>query len=430
MENWTCCQKIKSKKLVMILYDETIKAKNILNNVILNTPLELNEYFSKKKDAKVFFKREDLQIGRSYKIRGAYNKIKQLSTKEKNNGVVCASAGNHAQGVSIACSLMNIRGIIFMPLSTPKQKIKKARDFGKEKIEIRLIGDSFDETKEIALNYCKKYKKTFIHPFDDIKVIAGQGTVGLEILEQQKDIDLLIVPIGGGGLAAGTCEIMSQLSPKTKIIGVEPVGAPSMTYALKKMQPSSIKISDNFVDGATVKKIGELNFKICKNKLSKVICVPEGHICSTIIKVYNEEGMVIEPAGAMAIAALDMIDKEKLKHKNVVCIISGGNNDISRTEEIKERALIYENLKHYFLINFPQRPGVLKEFVSEVLGTEDDITFFQFSKKNNKETGPAVVGIELVKKEGIKEIYTKMDDRKYQYEYLNQNSLLFNQLIG
>ncbi|MDG1841863.1 MAG: threonine ammonia-lyase IlvA [Crocinitomicaceae bacterium] len=414
----------------MNLFNESIKAKHILKNVILNTPLEINEYYSKKKEAKIYFKREDLQIGRSYKIRGALTKIKQLSVEEKKHGVVCASAGNHAQGVSIACSLMNINGVIFMPLTTPKQKIKKARDFGKKKIEIKLIGDSFDETKKIALNYCKENKQTFIHPFDDMKVIAGQGTVGLDILEQQKDIDLLIVPIGGGGLAAGMCEVMNKLSPKTKIIGVEPVGAPSMTFALKKNKPTSINVTDNFVDGAAVKKIGELNFKICKNKLSKVIRVPEGHICSKIIKVYNEEGIVLEPAGALAISALDLIDNEELKNKTIVCVISGGNNDISRTEEIKERALIYENLKHYFLINFPQRPGVLKEFVSEVLGTEDDITFFQFSKKNNKETGPAVVGIELVKKEGIKEIYKKMDNRKYQYEYLNQNSLLFNQLIG
>tara|TARA_Y100000385_G_scaffold158603_1_gene164442 strand:- start:77 stop:1324 length:1248 start_codon:yes stop_codon:yes gene_type:complete len=415
----------------MNLFDQSVYSRKLLENVISKTPLEKNEYYSKANNANIYFKREDLQIGRSYKIRGAYSKITQLSDQEKEIGIVCASAGNHAQGVSIACSMIGIKGIVFMPLTTPKQKIKKVHDFGGEKIKIKLIGDSFDETKQIALDYSNKYKKTFIHPFDDEKVIAGQGSVGLEIKEQiNKPIDILIVPIGGGGLAAGLCSVFNVLSPKTKIIGVEPEGAPSMTNALKNNTPTEIELIDNFVDGAAVKKIGALNFNICKDKLNKVLTIPEGHICSIILKLYNEQGIVIEPAGALSICALEILKEKEKNEKNIVCIISGGNNDISRTEEIKERALIYEDLKHYFLINFPQRPGVLRDFVTDVLGPKDDITFFQFSKKNNKETGPAVVGIELKNRRNIDDLYLKMKDRNYQYEYLNENSLLFNQLIG
>jgi len=415
----------------MNLFDQSVYSRKLLENVILKTPLEKNEYYSKVNNANIYFKREDLQIGRSYKVRGAYSKITQLSHQEKEIGIVCASAGNHAQGVSIACSMIGIKGIVFMPLTTPKQKIKKVHDFGGENIKIKLIGDSFDETKQIALDYSNKYKKTFIHPFDDEKVIAGQGSVGLEIKEQiNKPIDILIVPIGGGGLAAGLCSVFNILSPNTKIIGVEPEGAPSMTNALKNNTPIETELIDNFVDGAAVKKIGLLNFNICKGKLNRVLTISEGHICSIILKLYNEQGIVIEPAGALSICALEVLKEIEKKEKNIVCIISGGNNDISRTEEIKERALIYEDLKHYFLINFPQRPGVLRDFVTDVLGPKDDITFFQFSKKNNKETGPAVVGIELKNRRNIDDLYLKMKDRNYQYEYLNENSLLFNQLIG
>ncbi len=412
----------------MYLFDQSVYSRKLLEKVILKTPLEKNEYYSKLNNANIYFKREDLQIGRSYKVRGAYSKITQLSDQEKEIGIVCASAGNHAQGVSIACSMIDIKGIVFMPLTTPKQKIKKVHDFGGKNIIIKLVGDSFDETKKIALDYSNKYNKTFIHPFDDEKVIAGQGSVGLEINEQiNKVIDILIVPIGGGGLAAGLCSVFNVLSPKTKIIGVEPEGAPSMTNALKNNKPKETKLTDNFVDGATVSMVGEINFNICKDKLSKILTISEGHICSIILKLYNEQGIVIEPAGALSICALELLN---VKDQNVVCIISGGNNDISRSEEIKERALIYENLKHYFLINFPQRAGVLKDFVTDVLGPKDDITFFQFSKKNNKETGPAVVGIELNHRRNIDDLYLKMKERNYQYEYLNENSLLFNQLIG
>jgi len=415
----------------MNIYCQSLRSKELLENIVIKTPLEKNEFYSKQHNANIYFKREDLQVGRSYKIRGAYSKIRQLNNKEKAIGVVCASAGNHAQGVSIACSMLDIKGIIFMPITTPKQKIRKVVDFGGENIKIELVGDSFDQTKQIAIDYSDKHNKTFIHPFDDQKVIAGQGTVGLEIIDQKEfDIDMLIVPIGGGGLAAGICEVFKTLSPKTKIIGVEPNGAPSMSSAINNKKPTLVSLTDNFVDGAAVKKVGDLNYKLCVNSLEKIITVCEGRISSVILKLYNEQGIVVEPAGALTISALELLKQNELRDKNVVCIISGGNNDISRTEEIKERALIYEELKHYFLINFPQRPGALRDFVTQIIGPKDDITFFQFSKKHNKETGPAVVGIELSNKQNLGDIYRKMKTRNYQYEYLNQNSLLFNQLIG
>ena len=413
----------------MNLYNEILKAKEQLKDVVPSTPLSENMNLSEEFQAKILLKREDLQIVRSYKIRGAYNKIKSLTETEKQNGIVCASAGNHAQGVAYSCNLLKIEGRIYMPKTTPKQKIKQVQLFGKSFVEIILTGDTFDDAYASAKKDAEENRKTFIHPFDDEKVIAGQGTVAIEVLEQCKEpIDYVFVPIGGGGLLSGVSTYLKTASPNTKIIGVEPLGAPSMKTALEKGENVALESIDKFVDGAAVKQVGSLTYNISKNLVDDIILVPEGKVCSTILRLYNEEAMVVEPAGALSIAALDFY-KDQIQGKTVVCIVSGSNNDILRTEEIKERSLLYEGLKHYFMIQFPQRPGALKEFVNEVLGEEDDITYFQFAQKNNRETGPVIVGLEIKKQEDVVPLKERMLQKGYQYRYLNEKEDLFTQLI-
>lgn len=413
-----------------ISLDEVNLAKMNLKGVVKNTPFDFNENLSRQFEANVYLKREDLQVVRSYKLRGAYNKIVQLSEQEKENGVICASAGNHAQGVAYSCQQLGIKGKIVMPTTTPQQKIKQVKWFGKNQIEIILHGDTFDDASAFAHQLSTKENITFIHPFDDEKVIAGQGTVALEILEQcDTPIDYLFVPIGGGGLASGVISVLKTLSPSTKIIGVEPSGAASMAEAIKQNQTVSLAKIDPFVDGAAVKKAGEKTFKICAEGLEKTCAVPEGKVCSSILRLYNEDAIVVEPAGALSVSALDFF-KEEIKGKNVVCVLSGSNNDITRMEEIKERSLQYEGLKHYFIINFPQRAGALKELVNEVLGENDDITYFQYTQKNNKETGPAVVGIELDQKEDLDGLIFRLENHHFDYQYLNTDNTLFSLMIG
>lgn len=413
----------------MTLFDKIVNAQDNLNGVVVKTPLQFSINLSDKFQASIYLKREDLQQVRSYKIRGAYNKISSLDATQQTNGIVCASAGNHAQGVAYSCNLLKIKGVIYMPKTTPKQKIKQVQLFGKSFVEIVLIGDSFDDAYHAAKQFATEYQLEFIHPFDDLEVIAGQGTVGLEILSEKiPQIDYLLLPVGGGGLAAGVSTVFNKLSPTTKIFGIEPEGAPSMQEALKNNTPVVLNSIDKFVDGAAVKKVGSINFDICKTTLDCMILVPEGKVCSTILQLYNEEAMVVEPAGALSIAALDFL-KEEIKGKTVVCIVSGSNNDIERTEEIKERSLMYEGLKHYFMINFPQRPGALKEFVNEVLGESDDITYFQFIKKNNRDVGPVVVGLELKNKEDILLVQSRMNEKGFQFQYLNEKEPLLSILI-
>lgn len=414
----------------MELLEKVYEARDRIKGVAVHTPLIKNENLSEEFSAQVYLKREDLQPVRSYKLRGAYNKIFSLTEAEKEKGVVCASAGNHAQGVAYACSKLNIKATVFMPVTTPSQKTKQVKLFGKDKVEVVLKGDTFDDSFQEASRFCGEIGAVFIHPFDDEKVIAGQGTIGLELLEQHPEtIDYLFVPIGGGGLAAGLITVFKELSPHTQIIGVEPAGAASMKTSIENGVNTTLDQPDKFVDGAAVGRVGEQTFEICKDRLKDIILVPEGKVCTTILRLYNEEAIVAEPAGALTISALDFY-KEKLKGKNVVCIVSGGNNDISRTEEIKERSLLYEGLKHYFLVQFPQRPGALKEFVNEILGPADDITYFQFSKKNNRESGPAVVGLELKDQNDFHHIEERLKHRKFAYQYLNDNPNLFTSLIS
>lgn len=414
----------------MDLFNEVLKAQQQIKPVVSPTPLMLNANLSENFSANILLKREDMNVVRSYKIRGAFNKISTLTADEKKRGIVCASAGNHAQGVAYSCHKLQIFGKIYMPKTTPKQKIKQVQLFGKSYITIILIGDTFDDSYAMAVKDSQENDTILIPPFDDFKIIAGQGTVGLEILESEKTfIDYVFVPIGGGGLAAGLSTVFKKLSPKTKIIGIEPLGAAAMKISIDNDAITKLETIDKFVDGAAVKQVGVLNFGICKENLDDIIVVPEGKVCTTILQLYNEEAMVVEPAGALAIAALDFY-ADKIKGKNVVCILSGSNNDIERTEEIKERSLLYEGLKHYFMIQFPQRPGALKEFVNNILGVDDDITYFQFTKKNSRETGAAVVGLELKNKLDLQPIKMKMQEQGFAFTYLNDEKELYAQMVG
>ncbi len=407
-----------------------LKAKKVLSNVVETTPLKLNEHLSEEFGSKIYLKREDLQVVRSYKIRGAYNLMSQLSAAQKKQGVVCSSAGNHAQGFALSCSLLKIKGIVFMPVTTPKQKVSAVERLGKRYVDIVLSGDTYDDAKNAAIKFTQKENKIFVSPFDHKLIIEGQGTVGLEVLEQmgKKKIDYVFVPIGGGGLAAGIITWFKQFSPATKIIGVEPAGAPAMEQSIKKNKVILLDKIDSFVDGAAVKQVGHITLPICKKGLDDMVLVPEGRICTRILQLYNQDAIVAEPAGALSIAALDFY-KEQIKGKTVVCILSGGNNDIERMPDIKERSLIYEGLKHYFIIKFPQRSGALKQFVNKVLGENDDITLFEYTKKNSKESGPALVGIEQKNRSDYDALLQRMKKYKVDYIPIQENPMLFNFLI-
>lgn len=414
----------------MILSIENInKAASNLKGVATHTPLQYNLWLSDEFECNIYLKREDLQPVRSYKLRGAYNKIISLSDAEKQKGVVCASAGNHAQGVAYSCKLLNIKGTIFMPVTTPSQKVNKVKQFGRSNVEVVLVGDTFDDAYKAAKKYCDAKQLEFIHPFDDEKVMEGQGTIAKEILDDSPvEIDYVIVPVGGGGLASGLCSYFEKLSPNTKIIGVEPEGAPSMSESIKKGCVVELGEIDKFIDGAAVQRVGDKTFEICKDKLYKMICVPEGKVCTTILNLYNQQAIVVEPAGALAITALHEL-KNELKGKTVVCMVSGSNNDIMRTEEIRERSLLHEGLKHFFVIRFPQRAGALKEFVTSVLGPNDNIVHFEYMKKNNRENGPALIGIELQEFDHLPPLKNKLNSLGFQFEYLNDNKNLMQFLV-
>ena len=414
-------------------YFPTVKAiksaAEKLQGIASISPLEEHQRFSDKYHCKMLFKREDLQQVRSYKIRGAYNKISSLTNEETKNGIVCASAGNHAQGVALSCQLLKIKGKIFMPAPTPNQKVEQVKMFGKEFVEVVLTGDTFDDSYHKAIEECEQYNKPLVHPFNDQRVIEGQGTVGLEIIQQSETpIDYIFIPVGGGGLASGLSSVVKALSPETKIIGIEPAGAPSMSKSIEKGELVQLDEIEKFVDGASVQRVGDLTFEICQKNLDVMTTVHEGKICQTILEMYNKDAIVAEPAGVMSIAALDEF-KEEIKGKTVVCLVSGSNNDITRTAEIKERALLYANLKHYFIIKFPQRPGALREFVVDMLGPHDDITHFEYTKKVNRENDVAVVGIQLKTQEDLQPLITKLKAHNFFGDYLNDKPELFQFLV-
>ena len=409
--------------------EDIIKASKVLEEILEPTPFKKNDSLSELFDAQVFLKREDLQMVRSYKIRGAYNKIRSISPDRLANGIVCASAGNHAQGVAFSCNKLKIKGSIYMPTTTPRQKIDSVRMFGRDYVDIVLTGDTFDAANSAAIEYARQSGKTFIPPFDDQKIIEGQGTIGYEILQQAKQpLDYIFVPIGGGGLASGIGSYIKRMSPSTKVIGVEPAGAPCMKTAIEKGEIVELEHIDKFVDGAAVKKAGALTYEICKSVLDDIITVPEGAVCTTIINMYNKNAIVVEPAGALSVAALRFY-ADKIRGKNIACIISGSNNDIIRMEEIREKSLLYEGLKHYFIVNFPQKSGVILSFVRDILGPEADLVHFQYIKKTNKDFGPALIGIEVTDKACIEEITRRMNEQNFSYEYINENNKLFEILI-
>ena len=404
------------------------EAAKRLKGTVARTPLMYNNNLSRKYGCDVYLKREDLQVVRSYKLRGAYNMICNLDKEQQQRGVVCASAGNHAQGFAYSCKKLNIKGVVFMPVITPRQKISQTKMFGEDKIEIKLVGDTFDDCAIAAKAYTQANNMVFIPPFDDYCIIEGQGTVAVEILEDQSDIDYVFVPIGGGGLAAGVGACFKAASPQTKIIGVEPEGAASMKAALHAGYPVTLEQIDNFVDGAAVKRVGDISFEICRDVVDDIQLVAEGRVCTTILRLYNKDAIVAEPAGALSIAALENY-ADKIKGKKVVCIVSGSNNDIDRMPEIKERSLQHEGLKHYFLINFAQRPGALKEFVNNVLGPTDDITRFEYMQKTKKEAGFALVGIELQDKNDYHKLMQHMKDYQINFLAINKDDKLFGYLV-
>ncbi|HFI2447829.1 TPA: threonine ammonia-lyase IlvA [Streptococcus suis] len=416
----------------MITAKNIEQAYEVLKRVVVRTPLDYSRYLSEKYGATIYIKRENEQRVRSFKIRGAYYAISQLSDEKKALGVVCASAGNHAQGVAYTCQEMQIPATIFMPVTTPQQKIGQVRFFGGDYVDIRLVGDTFDESAQAAQDYTTESGKTFIDPFDDDHVQAGQGTVAYEIIEEAQEqtisFDQILVPVGGGGLIAGVSAYLKEHAPEIKIIGVEANGARSMKAAFDKGRPIKLASIDKFADGIAVQKVGASTYEVARKHVDKLVGVDEGWISGTILDLYSKLGIVAEPAGAATVAALEVI-KDKIKGQTICCIISGGNNDINRMPEMEERALIYEGIKHYFVVNFPQRPGALREFVNDILGPNDDITRFEYIKRANKGTGPVLIGIALGNKEDYAQFLSRLEDFDPQYINLHENDSLYKMLV-
>jgi threonine dehydratase len=408
------------------------EAQKRLSQIPIHSPLRLNKRLSQKYESNVFFKREDLQVVRSFKIRGAYNFISSLDILEKKKSVVCASAGNHAQGVAYSCQKLLIRGTIFMPSNTPKQKINKVKYFGKNWIEIKLVGKNFDETVGFSKIFQQKTGAIYVHPFDDVRTIAGQGTIGLEIWERMAEDnlepDIVICAIGGGGLIAGTSLALKSKKENVEIIGVESESQASMFNSLKNKKISILEKIDTFADGTAVNRVGEITFGICQKNLSDLVLVEDGRICSDMIDLYQYDGIIAEPSGALAVSSLEKI-KGKIKGKNVVCVICGGNNDIARYPEIIERSLIWKGLKHYFVVEFTQKPGELKFFLEKALSVNEDIVRFEYIKKTNKETGAALVGIELSKKEDLDALLDRFNKLEISYKKIQTTDLIYELLV-
>ena len=418
---------------MQIVKDSDVRtAYQLLKNAVTHTPLQYDRYLSEKYQANVLFKREDLQKVRSFKLRGAYYSIKKLSTAQLQKGVVCASAGNHAQGVAYTCQELNTRAAIFMPSTTPQQKVSQVKFFGGDYAEIFLVGDTFDASAAAARKYCEENSMTFIDPFNDPNIIAGQGTLALEMMTDAEregfKPDYVLAAIGGGGLISGVSSYVKNTSPTTKVIGVEPAGAPSMQAAFDNEGPIELDEIDKFVDGAAVKKVGEITYTHASQYVDGLVTVEEGLVCSTILEMYGKQAIVAEPAGALSVAALEPL-KDEIKGKTVICIISGGNNDINRMAEIEERSLMYEGLKHYFVVSFPQRPGALKEFVTEVLGPDDDITRFEYTKKINRGSGPVMLGILLKRKDDLPALLKNIKQFDPNYIDLSENQTLYGLLV-
>ncbi len=416
----------------LVSKEDVLKAYKVLRTVVNQTPMQHDAYLSQKYHANIFLKREDLQIVRSFKLRGAYYAISQLSEAETENGVSCASAGNHAQGVAYTCHRLGIQATIFMPTTTPAQKIDQVRYFGNGNVEIKLVGDTFDESNAAAHVYSVENNLTFIEPFNDRNVIAGQGTIAVEIhqdlVAEGETADMVFAAIGGGGLISGVSSYIKEAMPETKVIGVESLGAPSMKVSLEKGEVTTLTDIDKFCDGTAVATVGSLTFKHCQKNVDDIIIVPEGQVCGTIIDLYTKQAIVAEPSGALSVSALEQY-KDEIKGKTVVCIVSGGNNDINRMAEIDERSLLYQGMKHYFIVNFPQRAGALREFVNDILGPDDDITKFEYTKKVNRSEGPVLIGVLLKNSYDIEGLLSRLEKFDPHYIAVNENSKLYAFLV-
>ena len=416
----------------MITAKDVLAAQAVLKDVVECTPLDFDRYLSEKYGATIYLKRENMQKVRSFKIRGAYYAISQLSDEDKKLGVVCASAGNHAQGVAYTCNEMKIPATIFMPITTPQQKVGQVQFFGGSFVTIKLVGDTFDASAQAAQDYTKEHGMTFIDPFDDPNVQAGQGTVAVEMYEQAQEegvsFDAVLVPVGGGGLISGVATYLKDVSPDIEIIGVEASGARSMRAAFDHGRPIKLEKIDKFADGIAVQKVGQLTYEVARARVDSLVGVDEGLISETLIDMYSKQGIIAEPAGAASIAALEVL-KDEIKGKTVACVISGGNNDINRMPEMEERALIYDGVKHYFVINFPQRPGALREFVNNILGPNDDISRFEYIKRASRGKGPVLIGVTLADKNDYQALLSRIAEFDPNYINLHGNESLYNMLV-
>ena len=400
-----------------------------LDGVAVRTPLERNLRLSARTGADVWLKREDLQIGRSYKLRGAYNLIAQLDDTAKKAGVICASAGNHGQGLAYSCHILDVHGRVYVPRTTPRQKRDRIAALGGSQVEVIVTGDSYDDAAAAALAEATETGATLVPAFDDPRTVAGQGTLAVELVDQLGQApDVLVVPVGGGGLMAGVATWLAERHPGVRVVGVEPGGAASMAAALAAGEPVTLPHLDSFVDGAAVRRVGEVTLPLVSAAGVEMTSVPEGLVCSEMLELYQTDGLIAEPAGALSAAALGH-GVEVKPGETVVCLLSGGNNDVSRYGEILERSLVHKGLKHYFLVTFPQEPGALRQFLDKVLGPDDDITLFEYVKRNNRETGVALVGIEIGRPGDLSVLLDRMDAAPLDIERIKPDSAEFRYLI-
>ncbi len=404
-------------------------AAGVLAKVASKTPLQKSERLSSEVGRPVYLKREDLQICRSFKVRGAYVRMAAMDEDERKAGVVCASAGNHAQGVAYACSKLGIKGTIFLPASTPRQKRKRIATIGGKWVEQVIVAGDFDEANRVAAAAAKEGGKVYVHPYDDPYTIAGQGSIAVDLDSQlPADTDMVLIPVGGGGLIAGMATWLKAHRPGIRIVGVESAGAASMKAALQAGNPVSLDRVDSFVDGTAVGRAGDLTYQIVRELVDDIVVVPEGAVCTEMLDLYHSEGVIAEPAGALASAAARNF-LPQIPNGSVICLVSGGNNDLSRYAEVTERSGRYEGLRHYFLVTFNQEPGALRSFLNDVLSDGEDIIYFQYTKKNNRDTGPALVGIELPDSTDIKGLRRRMAASPLQVQEIDPSSQIFKILV-
>lgn len=405
------------------------EAARRLVGIVETTPLHRNQRLSAAHGCEVVLKREDLQTVRSYKVRGAHNLLLQLDDEARSRGVVCASAGNHAQGFALACASLGVDGTVFVPATTPRQKRERIAVLGGDRVTLRVVGDTYDEASQTAADFAAATGATLVHAFDDVRTVAGQGTVVAEAFEQLGRVpDAVVVPVGGGGLIAGAVAWLRERHPDVRVIGVEPEGAASLAAAREAGRPVALDELDTFVDGAAVRRAGQVPYDVLADADLTLVTVPEGRVCQEMLELYQSDGIIAEPAGALATAALGQAWLPE-PGSEVLCILTGGNNDVSRYADILERALVFEGRKHYFLVDFPQEPGALRSFLDDVLGPDDDITLFEYVKRSNRETGPALVGIELGDPDDLEGLLERMEAAPPRIERVSPDSPLFGFIL-